>query len=82
MEATQEANDKLHDLIVLFHTLILSLSKYILKCCNESWNQPIDNKLHEITPVVDKTCCSYGQYVKLIQELFRHFINNAQTHTV
>ena len=77
-----EANDELHDLIVLFHALTLRLSKYVLKCCHESWNQPIDNKLHEINSVVDKTCCSCGQYDKLIQELFRHFINNAQTHTV
>ena len=77
-----ETKDELHDLIVLFHALILSLSKYILKCCHESWNHPIDNKLHEINSVVDKTCYSYGQYDKLIQELFRHFINNAETHTV
>ena len=32
--------------------------KYILKCWQDSWNQQIHSKLHEI---VGKTTCSFGQ---------------------
>ena len=48
--------------IVLFLVQILNLLvKYILKRWQDSWNQQIDNKLHEMHSLVGKTPCSYGQ---------------------
>ena len=35
--------------------------KYILKRWQDSWDQQIHNKLHEIHSLVGKTPCSYGQ---------------------
>jgi hypothetical protein len=35
--------------------------KYILKRWEDSWDQQIHNKLHEIHSLVDMTPCSYGQ---------------------
>jgi hypothetical protein len=35
--------------------------KYILKHWQDSWDQQIHNKLHEIHSLVGKTPCSYGQ---------------------
>jgi hypothetical protein len=34
--------------------------KYILKRWQDSWNQQIHDKLHEIHSIVGKTPCSYG----------------------
>ena len=38
--------------------------KYILKRWQDSWEQQIDNKLHEMHSLVGKTPCSYGQNQK------------------
>jgi hypothetical protein len=35
--------------------------KYILKRWQDSWDQQIHNKLHEMHSLVGKTPCSYGQ---------------------
>jgi hypothetical protein len=37
------------------------IMKYILKCWQDSWDQQIHNKLHEIHSLVGKTPCSYSQ---------------------
>jgi hypothetical protein len=48
--------------IVLFHTHFKPfIMKYILKHWQDSWDQQIHNKLHEIHSLVGKTPCSYGQ---------------------
>ena len=48
-------------LVVLFYVLILRLArKYNLKCCQDSWDQHIHEKLHEMHNLVGKTLCSYG----------------------
>jgi hypothetical protein len=38
--------------------------KYILKRWQDSWDQHIHNKLHEIHSLVGNTPCSYGQHRK------------------
>jgi hypothetical protein len=38
--------------------------KYILKRWQDSWDQQIHSKLHEIHSLVGKTPCSYGQIRK------------------
>ena len=37
------------------------IMKYILKRWQDSWNQQIHNRLHEIHSLVSKATCSYGQ---------------------
>jgi hypothetical protein len=37
------------------------IMQYILKCWQDSWDQQIYNKLHEIHSLVGKTPCSYDQ---------------------
>ena len=37
------------------------ITKYILKRWQDSWNQQIHNKLHEIHSIGGKTPCSYGR---------------------
>jgi hypothetical protein len=41
--------------------LIPFIMKYISKRWQDSWDQQIHNKLHEIRPLVDETPCPYGQ---------------------
>jgi hypothetical protein len=40
------------------------ITKYILKRWQDSWDQQIHNKLHEIHSLVGKTPCSSGQHRK------------------
>ena len=58
----QEAKDVLDKPIsnssIPYSDLKPFIMKYILKCWQDSWDQQIHSKLHEIHSLVDKTSCS------------------------
>ena len=52
----------LYPIVLFLYTDIKPLIvKYILKRWQDSWDQKIHNKLHEMHSLVGKTPCSYGQ---------------------
>ena len=56
--------------------------KYILKRWQDSWDQQIHNKLHEIHSLDGKTPCSYGQNRKEQVVLTRcHIRHSGSTHS-
>jgi len=56
--------------------------KYILKCWQDSWDQQIHSKSHEIRSLVGKTPCSYGQDRKEQVVLTRCLIGHGRlTHS-
>ena len=56
--------------------------KYILKRWQDSWDQRIHTKLHEIHPLVGNTPCSYGQHRKEQVVLTRCCIGHSRlTHS-
>ena len=61
----QEAEDALGSPIsncyIPYTDLKPFIVKYILKRWQDSWNQQIHNKLHEIYSLFGKSPCSYGQ---------------------
>ena len=65
--------------IVLFLILIMT---YILKRWQDSWDQQIYNKLHEIHSLVGKTALSYGQNRKeqVVFTIYR-ICHNRLTHS-
>ena len=82
----QEDKDVLDDHIsncsirmLIFKPLIM---KYILKRLQDSWDQPIYNKLQGIHSLVGKTPCSYGHNRKDQVVLTRCRIGNGRlTHS-
>ena len=52
----------LYPIVLFLYTDIKPLIvKYILKRWQDSWDQQIHNKLHEMHSLVGKTPCSYGK---------------------
>jgi len=63
-EAKDAFDDPIFNCSIPYTDFKPSIMKYILKRWQDSWDQQIYNKLHEIHSLVGKTPCSYGQNQK------------------
>ena len=60
-EAKNALDDPVSNCSIPYTDIKPFIVKYILKCWQDSWDQQIHNKLHEMHSLVGKTPCSYGQ---------------------
>jgi len=60
-EAKNALDNPVSNCSILYIDFKSFLMKYILKRWQDSWDQQIYNKLHEMHSLVGKTTCSYGQ---------------------
>ena len=60
-EAKNALDDPVSNCSIPYTDIKPFIVKYILKRWQDSWDQQIHNKLHEMHSLVGKTPCSYGQ---------------------
>ena len=60
-EAKNALDDTVSNCYIPYTDIKAFIVKYILKRWQDSWDQQIHNKLHEMHSLVGKTPCSYGQ---------------------
>ena len=60
-EAKNALDDPVSNCSILYSDIKPLIVKYILKRWQDSWDQQIHNKLHEMHSLVGKTPCSYSQ---------------------
>ena len=81
-EAKNALDDPVSNCSIPYSDFKPCIVKYILKRWQNSWDQQIHNKLHEIHSLVGKTPCSYGQNRKEQVVLTRcHMGHSRLTHS-